>query len=109
MKLQLVRVDELGESHAIDTFPITFGRADDADIHVDGILTSRHHCCVEQKDGHLWLHDLNSTNGTLLNGKHVMRSQLQIGDVVTIGFRSFRVGSMEATADTLTHMCQAAR
>lgn len=54
------------------------------------ILVSGSHCVIQhEKDG--WVvEDLDSTNGTMLNGNELTRTQLTDGDVVTIGGTRFQ-------------------
>ena len=64
----------------------TLGRATGADFSVDGALVSRVHCrLVARPDGELEVSDLESTNGTFVNGKRVQTAVLQSGDRLQIG------------------------
>ena len=48
--------------------PVIVGRHPDCDIHIDDASVSRHHAQVTFEGGQYFLHDLNSRNGTFLNG-----------------------------------------
>ena len=64
----------------------TLGRAIGADFSVDGALVSRVHCrLVALQDGELEVLDLDSTNGTFVNGKRVQAAKLESGDRLQIG------------------------
>jgi pSer/pThr/pTyr-binding forkhead associated (FHA) protein len=64
----------------------TLGRATGADFSVDGALVSRVHCrLVALPDGELEVRDLESTNGTFVNGKRVQTAVLQSGDRLQVG------------------------
>ncbi len=64
----------------------TLGRAGDADLVVDRPLVSRRHCrLVAHPDGRLEIEDLESTNGTFVNGRRVQRARLEPGDRITVG------------------------
>jgi pSer/pThr/pTyr-binding forkhead associated (FHA) protein len=64
----------------------TLGRATGADFSVDGALVSRVHCrLIATPGGGLELRDLDSTNGTFVNGKRVQTAQLASGDRIQIG------------------------
>ncbi len=63
----------------------TIGRRDDNTIVLDDAAASGHHACVVHENGAAVLKDLESTNGTTVNGKRVSRHRLAGGDVVTIG------------------------
>jgi signal transduction histidine kinase/pSer/pThr/pTyr-binding forkhead associated (FHA) protein len=65
---------------------ITIGRASDRDIVLVDRRASAHHAEIRRTPGGLYtLHDLDSTNGTYLNGQPIKQSVLKIGDEVTIG------------------------
>jgi pSer/pThr/pTyr-binding forkhead associated (FHA) protein len=64
----------------------TLGRATGADFSVDGALVSRVHCrLVALPGGELEVRDLESTNGTFVNGTRVQTAVLQSGDRLQIG------------------------
>ena len=70
----------------------TVGRTARADFILDAALVSRIHCrLTADKSDQLVIEDLNSTNGTLVNGARVSRHVLKPGDVVTIGRVEFDV------------------
>lgn len=64
----------------------TVGRSTGADFIVDAALVSRVHCqlTVLQDEG-LELRDLDSTNGTYVNGTRVEHARLASGDRIQIG------------------------
>jgi pSer/pThr/pTyr-binding forkhead associated (FHA) protein len=64
----------------------TIGRATGADFIVDAALVSRVHCRLTVlSDGTLEVRDLESTNGTYVNGARVERARLQAGDRLGVG------------------------
>ena len=65
---------------------VVIGRSDDCDVIIEGKLISRHHACIrKQKSGYV-IEDLQSQNGTLLNGKYIKDIQhLSDGDVIELG------------------------
>ena len=80
------------EGHPEKTFRIlagnvrTIGRATGADFIVDAALVSRVHCRVTAlDDGDLEIRDLESTNGTYVNGARIERARLSPGDKVQVG------------------------
>ncbi|MGE0710975.1 MAG: sigma 54-interacting transcriptional regulator [Planctomycetota bacterium] len=67
-------------------YPITVGRALENAIVVEDTASSRQHCQVERdEEGQAWLRDLESRNGTRLNGRFVRKALLQQGDRIEIG------------------------
>jgi pSer/pThr/pTyr-binding forkhead associated (FHA) protein len=66
--------------------PRTLGRAVRTDFIVDAPLVSRCHCRLQLTgDGQLEVEDLESTNGTFVNGRRVERASLAPGDTLRIG------------------------
>lgn len=64
----------------------TLGRATGADFIVDAALVSRVHCrFTATADGGLEVRDLESTNGTFVNGQRTDVARLAPGDKVQIG------------------------
>jgi pSer/pThr/pTyr-binding forkhead associated (FHA) protein len=64
----------------------TLGRATGADFIVDAALISRVHCrFTATPDGGLEIRDLESTNGTFVNGERTEVARLAPGDKVQIG------------------------
>lgn len=64
----------------------TLGRSTGADFIVDAALISRVHCRLTAlPNGELEVRDLESTNGTYVNGERVERARLASGDKVQVG------------------------
>ena len=63
----------------------TLGRRPYNDIVIDNLAVSGEHAVVQMTDGQVFLEDLNSTNGTYVNGKAVKKQLLQDGDSVEVG------------------------
>ncbi len=61
------------------------GRSRECDIVVADHNVSRQHAEIRLEDGIHWLVDLDSTNGTLVNGKKVKRVKLETGDRIEVG------------------------
>jgi len=68
----------------------TVGRLADNDIRIDNPAVSGHHSLVINILNDSFLEDLNSTNGTYVNGKLIKKHALQHGDVVTVGHHQLR-------------------
>ena len=67
----------------------TVGRKPHNDIHLEDPTVSGDHA-VFLKLQHIYVEDLGSTNGIILNGKRVTKRQLNHGDVVRIGRHEFK-------------------
>src|SRR6202046_500446 len=68
----------------------TIGRLPDNDIRIDNPAVSGHHSLLINILNDSFLEDLNSTNGTYVNGKLIKKHALQHGDVVTVGHHQLR-------------------
>jgi pSer/pThr/pTyr-binding forkhead associated (FHA) protein len=68
----------------------TVGRLPDNDIRIDNSAVSGHHALVINILNDSFLEDLNSTNGTYVNGKIIKKHALQHGDVITVGHHALR-------------------
>lgn len=63
----------------------TLGRRPYNDIVIDNLAVSGEHAVLQMSGADVFLEDLNSTNGTYVNGKAIKKQQLQNGDTVEIG------------------------
>jgi pSer/pThr/pTyr-binding forkhead associated (FHA) protein len=68
----------------------TVGRLPDNDIRIDNPAVSAHHSLIINILNDSFLEDLNSTNGTYVNGKLIKKYALADGDVITIGHHQLR-------------------
>ncbi len=75
---------------------VLFGRASDADVILTDCLTSRRHAALGVQDGQVVLEDLESTNGTYVNGEKIRRAVLQPGDRLLIGTMNCELVAGEA-------------
>jgi pSer/pThr/pTyr-binding forkhead associated (FHA) protein len=63
----------------------TLGRRPYNDIVIDNLAVSGEHAVMQMSGSDVSLEDLNSTNGTYVNGKAIKKQQLQNGDTIEIG------------------------
>ena len=63
----------------------TIGRSTGAEFMVDAAMVSRLHCRLSAGAAELQVDDLESTNGTFVNGQRVKRAVLQAGDRLGVG------------------------
>ena len=74
-----------GDKYAIAS-ELTLGRGEQADVRIDDTLVSRMHARIfEHENGAFVVEDLESRNGTLVNGLAVARQVLTYGDRIQIG------------------------
>src|SRR4051812_15996318 len=85
--LQVNRAGTL-QSVQLGSQPLTIGRHDSNQLVIDDSMASRFHCVLERAPGGApgyVLRDLQSRNGTHLNGQRVMHAVLKAGDIISIG------------------------
>ena len=63
----------------------TLGRRPYNDIVIDNLAVSGEHAVLQMVGNDIFIEDLNSTNGTYINGKAVKKQLLQHNDTVEIG------------------------
>jgi diguanylate cyclase (GGDEF)-like protein len=90
----------LGRRFALDLKPVTLGRDAQCSFSIADGSVSRLHAHIEPRDdGGYRLSDLNSRNGSFVNGTRISRSDLKDGDYVQLGecvFRFLAGGNVEA-------------
>jgi FHA domain len=71
---------------------LSVGRSKESDVQIDDRYASSLHARVFSRDGRFYVEDMNSTNGTLLNGATLQgEAELIDGDTVQIGDTVFRL------------------
>ncbi len=71
---------------------LSIGRSKDADVQISDRYASGIHARVFERGGHFYVEDMNSTNGTLLNGATLNgEAELIDGDTIQIGDTEFRL------------------
>ncbi|MBW1808157.1 MAG: sigma 54-interacting transcriptional regulator [Deltaproteobacteria bacterium] len=64
---------------------VIIGRSAPADVPLRDDSLSRQHACIELLNGEVWIEDLQSTNGTWVNGEKIERSKIEAGDDLALG------------------------
>ena len=81
----IVQVDDrVLKTHEMGT-TVTIGRLPDNSVAIDDPAVSSHHACVVREGAFFIVEDLQSTNGTFVNGRRVSRQILLPGNVVMVG------------------------
>ncbi len=91
--MKLICTAGLFPNKSYDVFPpgISIGREDDNDIVLRDEEVSRYHAKIEYHDGLWYVHDMNSSNGVLVNMKKIDQSAtLSVQDDVKVGKSVFR-------------------
>ena len=78
--------------------PVTIGREEGNGLRLNDERVSRFHAKVQVEDNDIILTDLDSTNGTRVNGTAIQIRRLRAGDQVAIGRTMLLFGTMEEIA-----------
>ena len=78
--------------------PVTIGREEGNGLRLNDERVSRYHAKIQTEDADIILTDLDSTNGTRVNGAAIQIRRLRPGDQVSIGRSMLLFGTMEEIA-----------
>ncbi len=84
-KLVLLSAGMTGRTHELKADKTTIGRVEDNMFQIAEPSVSSHHCEVLLKGHDVIVHDLNSTNGTFINGDKVTEGPLKPGQILRLG------------------------
>ena len=82
---EIVTLTMDGIRHEVDKRRFVLGRSKDCDIQLADPNVSRRHAELRQEGSAYWLIDLDSTNGSQVNGNRTARAKLESGDTITVG------------------------
>ena len=88
--------------HVLDKETVTIGRKSANDIVIDSMAVSGRHCQILNILNDSFLEDLESTNGTFVNGNRVKKYALSDNDVIVVGRHHLRFnkgGDADAAQD----------
>ena len=105
--LQVLEGLERGEIYPNLPTPVTIGREDDNLIRLNDERVSRFHAKIQEDGDRVILTDLDSTNGTRVNGHPVQLRVLQAGDQLWIGRSVLIYGSPQEIEERATHLLAA--
>lgn len=77
--------DQIVQKHYLSQDKISIGRSSENDISVENLAVSRHHANVIRVNGTYYIEDLDSSNGSFVNGVRVTKTELANKDVIAIG------------------------
>jgi pSer/pThr/pTyr-binding forkhead associated (FHA) protein len=95
-----------GRSHELKSERTTVGRVEDNTFQIPDSSVSSHHCEVLLKGSDIVIRDLNSTNGTFINGQQITEAVLKPSQILRLGQVEVRLeGDQSAAAQkrTLDH------
>src|SRR5512138_686099 len=96
-KLVLLSPGMTGRTHELKVDKTTIGRVEDNVFQIPEPSVSSHHCEVLLRGNDIVVKDLNSTNGTYINGQKVSEGPLKPGQILRLGQIEMRLET-EATA-----------
>jgi len=82
---EVVTLTANGTRHEVTDSRVVIGRSRDCDVQLPDPNVSRRHAEVRREGSTYWLVDLDSTNGSQLNGRRTARAKLEDGDTITVG------------------------
>jgi len=88
---RLDREHERGTTYPLRQGTITIGRARGNGIVINDLLASRNHASLTVRGAEVELADLDSANGTFLDGQRVQRAPVRQGDIIAIGHHVFQL------------------
>jgi hypothetical protein len=75
----------VGQSFAVEGERMSIGRRPDSEVFLDDVTVSRDHALLIHRNGHWYLDDCGSLNGTYVNRSRIESHQLEEGDEVQVG------------------------
>ncbi len=82
---EIVTLTVDGKRREVDRRRVVIGRSKDCDVQLADPNVSRRHAELRQEGSAYWLIDLDSTNGSQVNGRRTARAKLDSGDLITVG------------------------
>jgi len=82
---------------------LTIGRKSDNDFVIDHPAVSSHHCRISRQGDTYFVEDLNSTNGTLVNDKKIIKAGVHNNDTITIAKHTITFLDDRANAPAATN------
>ena len=98
--LVVITGSALGQRATVSRRSLVVGRSPECGWVLQGGGLSRRHCTLWTVDGGLWIRDLASTNGVLVNGTRVPTQELKAGDEVALGDVVLRVLRQQSAEDS---------
>jgi predicted component of type VI protein secretion system len=100
LKLVLLSEGMTGRTHELTGEKTTIGRLDDNTFPIPEASVSSHHCEILLRGREALVRDLNSTNGTFVNGEKVTECVLKLGEVLRLGQVAMRLETAAAAPPT---------
>ncbi|MBN1557762.1 MAG: FHA domain-containing protein [Lentisphaerae bacterium] len=102
MRIEVMTGEGRGRACDLDGGECLIGRDPQCTIRLNDPEVSRRHARITVAAGEAWVEDLDSRNGTLLNGRPIRRGRLAAGDEVRVGACRLRAGASAPEAEPAT-------
>ncbi|MDR0704655.1 MAG: FHA domain-containing protein [Planctomycetaceae bacterium] len=102
--LRILDGPERGKAFRQIATPVSIGREEGNFIQLNDERVSRYHLKIHENDGAILLTDLQSTNGTRVNGEAVHVWRLRPGDIISLGRSVLIFGSTDEIAARLAKL-----
>ena len=84
-KLILTLEGKVIREYPIGTRNLSIGRKHGNDIQLNDLTISGRHALISRIPDYVFIEDLGSTNGTMVNGNHIKKVALEHGDIIQVG------------------------
>jgi pSer/pThr/pTyr-binding forkhead associated (FHA) protein len=105
-KLVVLSAGMTGRTQELKVDKTTIGRVDDNIFQIAEASVSSHHCEVLLRGNEVVVRDLNSTNGTYINGEKVTESVIKPGQILRLGQIEMRLETDAPAASGKKHIDQ---
>jgi|ERR1022692_1124114 pSer/pThr/pTyr-binding forkhead associated (FHA) protein len=96
-KLVVLSPEQKGRSYELKVDKTTIGRVEDNTFQITESSVSSHHCEVLLRGSDVVIKDLNSTNGSFINGEKISESVLKPGQTLRLGQIELRLEAGDST------------
>src|SRR2546427_6235886 len=96
-KLVVLSAGMTGRTHELNVDKTTIGRVEDNTFQISEPSVSSHHCELLLRGADVVVRDLQSTNGTFINGEKVSESVLKPGQILRLGQIEMRLETGDAS------------
>src|SRR5664279_4150614 len=97
-KLVVLSAGMTGRTQELKVDKTTIGRVEDNTFQIAEPSVSSHHCEVVLKGNEVLVRDLNSTNGTYINGEKITEKIIKTGQILRLGQIEMRLETDAAAA-----------
>src|SRR6266478_5161722 len=101
-KLVVLSAGMTGRTHELKVDKTTIGRVEDNTFQIAEPSVSSHHCELHLRGNDVLVKDLNSTNGTFINGERVTEAVLKPGQILRLGMIEMRLETGEGSSGGTT-------